>query len=384
MSASSQEQFVSLIARCSLGSPYLFEPETYQKGKGTREPCDLAWWCRDTLFLINMYSGRRSHPHQVEYNLRQFRGWLRAWSLGHRLRGRNDWQTFDLAYSDAITVVLLSIVHGPNARAEIHRDWVGDVPRNDAEARVCLAASLPDSVFSRLAQLGGSCLDLANLLYSIAARPLSASESEAHRILEQRRQNDLAVALRVPGTRPDRDRELDEEVAVTFAGALRELPVDAVSDPQAITPAGGVAVFNDLDWAQTGHLVLRAADLIRLVRDVPIGEIGPLHCWARLLLGDYLFLIGVSDVRNLKEHADGLSQLYRQVAVENPGMSPLLIDYHLVGRPKTQFRAALLALPQVSSPSSVGRIVRAAGQRIESGPIASRSLRAQVVMRSRQ
>jgi hypothetical protein len=242
----------------SHGSPYLFAPETYSLGSGTREPSDLAWSCRDSLILITMQDSRDSYASQVEHNLKQVRGFLRLWDKGTGdLKGSSPYATFSIMVDDHDHLALLSIVSCDDARAEVH-DYATR-PGNQAEARLAVVASLPQSVMEMLAENGGSAADLAAFLTTISAISGGVDEDEALRLL--RTQFDEGVGRAATSVQMPRDKALDELTRTWTVAGLRELPAARAYNQRAVNVHGGVSIFNDLDWERSHHVLYKLADL---------------------------------------------------------------------------------------------------------------------------
>jgi hypothetical protein len=165
--SSDQERTVAEMMAHGFGAPFVFEPEHYRmgaRGQKTTEPGDLMWWCRDTAILIGMterakWSAQRADDHNFE----QLDGWLKRWKEGYRITGKNDLRSFDVSLADVKTLVLLSLMKVPEGHA-----WAWKEPDPDKELPgPLIRASLPQSVFERLALHGGSGVDLADYLADI-------------------------------------------------------------------------------------------------------------------------------------------------------------------------------------------------------------------------
>jgi hypothetical protein len=349
MSASAQEEFLAEVARHSLGAPFLFEPDAFRKGKATREPADLAWLCRDTLFLINMQESAAAHEEQVRHNLRQLYGWLRMWSLGDRLTGRNDWQSFDVGVDDIGCTVLVSVVAGSDSRAELHPAPTTS-PRNVAESRVAAAVTIPAEVLLELARRGGSALDLTDLILRVGRSQDEVSESTALRLLAEHHENALARARVAPEVRRDRDESLDTDVLRLITGGLRPLLTDGVESRSA-TIVNDMALFNDLDWEMTATLAMRAADAVRAVRDVPVGSVGATQVLGLVELPPYRFVLGATDIGHAGSFGAMLGKTLEDLKTADPEHPPVALTYQIVGRPKVQFMSAMVTAWAQRQPS---------------------------------
>ena len=291
-----------------------------------------------------MHKGSAAHDRQVEHNLRQLRGWLRMWSQGARLRGRNDWQTFDLAVEDVASIVLISVVEGSDSRAQIHRSPFDSI-RNEAERRVAAVATLPAAVILELARRGGSALDLVDLILRISALGEPVDTAEALQFLAEHHQGAFTRAESDQDVRGDRDDSLYREVLSTIARGLRSLLVGKGGHRGSLQSFRGVSVFNDLDWEMTALLALRTADAIRAVRDVPLGEYGPTQVVSVVELPPYRFVVGALDSRQGASFGAALGEVLTRLGTEDPARPPISLIYLLVGRPAVYFMSALLTCP---------------------------------------
>lgn len=119
---SAQEGFVRTLLDIELGAAFTFVPDKWRnEGGQPHEPCDLASVCNGAAFLFCMTSrGRKSADWMIKHNLGQLRGWLREWSKGQRLRGRNSFREFDLGFDEVEHHVLISVVDGAHAAGAWH------------------------------------------------------------------------------------------------------------------------------------------------------------------------------------------------------------------------------------------------------------------------
>lgn len=161
MSASEQEVLVKLFAQ-SMGAPWLFEPEEYAVGSGTREPPDLVWYGPDcVIFMFQTRTGKLDRA--IEHNLKQAGGWMRVWkTLRVPLRGKNVFQSFDLTYEPGVNVIVLSVIAGTFTDVREHA-------QHAARMGVRACYTIPESVLKLLAEQNGSVVDL------LGAIPLMAS-----------------------------------------------------------------------------------------------------------------------------------------------------------------------------------------------------------------
>jgi hypothetical protein len=163
VAASIQEQVLAAWSASVMGRRYVFEPDTYKKGKhAIREPADLAWHCHDTTLLMYMKSGGKGWQRDTEANLRQARGWISEWREGRRLRGKSDDEVFSVAYTSDLAIVVLLVSADP-ALDQIH---VHDEIARELGVHMCATVS---QRFIEAAVWG--CMGVANLTTAIKRWP---------------------------------------------------------------------------------------------------------------------------------------------------------------------------------------------------------------------
>jgi len=348
MSASQQEAFVATIAEASLGAPFLFEPDQYRTGSGLREPADLAWVCRRTVFLFNMTAGKKSPDHQIEHNMKQLLGWLRIWSSGRSLTGTNQWQSFSINVDDVDQIVLLAIVSSSRepAFAKFLWDKVRS-KRNTAEKKLVAAVALPEAVLMDLAQRGGSALDLADYLAQLSTLPGVRAEG-ALQLLEEQNRSAVSRARAVAGshTRPEEATNLAWRVIM----AVRQMPAAAVHRRKVLP---GLTVFNDLDWEDTTRLIVALADCTELVRNVPVGEIGPISSTLTVDAGNYFFIVEAADLAKVQESSQNGIRIFGK----HQSREPILIMNLLTGRPVVQAYSPMIAATPPTNKSATSVVL---------------------------
>ena len=104
MLSSSQEELIAGLSRGTLGRRSIFEPEQYRKGSATREPADVAWFCGDAVVLMYLKGGKGTWQGHMADNLRQARGWLKAWRAGRPLQGSVLEGAVSVAYSPRLAI----------------------------------------------------------------------------------------------------------------------------------------------------------------------------------------------------------------------------------------------------------------------------------------
>ena len=168
--SSNQERIVSILLRCSLGVPFIFEPDEYRKGNSTREPADLVWIAGNAVFFFYMISRKFSSESSkstiegrknklINHNLKQAEGWLKAWKSGQLLTGVNNYYKFSNNYLDFQNVFIVGVIDYGNESGEFHPNFLTDF-------NVKLCATISSNEFEIFAK-GGSPLDLILILNQI-------------------------------------------------------------------------------------------------------------------------------------------------------------------------------------------------------------------------
>jgi hypothetical protein len=183
------------------------------------------------------------------------------------------------------------------------------------------------------------------------------SEEQALQHLDLQRRAGFARAADDPNIEPDRDTALDADVASVLMAGLRKLSSEDVHNPQALS-ADGMAVFNDLDWESTLRLIARSADIVRLVRDVPVGALGPAVAIFEPDLDPYLFILAAADDRELPIVTANTLALQKEGAEDRPQTPPIVVVYTLVGRPVITFMSAMLSMPKQSGQTTTAQTLQ--------------------------
>jgi hypothetical protein len=166
---SQQEQLMGLFSKLAMGEPFFFIPDKYRRGQSPREPADLVWACNGCvvfIYLCRLKDARKS----MEHNLRQAKGWLRAWrTLGQVAKGRNSHNTFSIGSTDAPYphVVILSVIECADAMGIYHRDEV-------ATLGVTMCATIPLSAVACLTGMHASMLDVLHIVDWLRVRHAGA------------------------------------------------------------------------------------------------------------------------------------------------------------------------------------------------------------------
>lgn len=340
--ASIQESFLSDMSRFSFGAFSLFEPDSYRKGSGWREPADLAWVSSGTVVLFYMQAGSGGHERHHEHNLRQARGWLRAWAGGKRMTGRNDSRVFDVALKDARDVVVVSVTGDRDSGLHVL-----DIDRGrlaaDVDQRLVTAIAMSDLVLAALAQMGGSAVDFLDLLLRVATVGESVEPGAAVQMLVEQRDHSRSKALTSSRVRQDRDTELDETI---YRGISTELRAGALrnSTPESAQFDALFETFGDLDWEMRFTLTLVIADMFRLVRDVPIGAVGPTVAGGPLELRPYHFFVAAYDVNKQATFSEQLFAAQRSFTAEHSTEPVVTIHAQMVGRPDVEFASYMISV----------------------------------------
>ncbi len=168
---SAQEALLGPMFQNSMASYFVFMPDEWTKQKGTnREPSDFAWVCNNCVILIHMKSVK-SHTNRqrvvrvrneaIEKNLMQLRGWIKHWKRGQLLKGTNKFAKFSIPFSTDFFVIALSVIKSSDAECIAH-------PEVAKELGITYCATLTQSVIERIIGLGGSTLDLLNIMRSFS------------------------------------------------------------------------------------------------------------------------------------------------------------------------------------------------------------------------
>ncbi len=252
-----QEDVISDLTGFTLGRRFLFRPDDYRKGRGTREPADLAWHCRDTIVLMYMTQTLRGWKEDTKHNLRQANGWMRVWRDGGRfLTGSNEAEAFSVRHNGGLATVVLSIT------ADASLDSIVDDPTAAKTMGVDLCATVSESFIRRFAERGGGISDLVALLVSWpkVKRQVAALTDvewfETFRSLSLDRAAKMAE-WRAPDVLPS---YLD--LATRYVRGLREVPTTGSSSADQEANA----LFADFSFSEQFQLLFtigRASELVR-------------------------------------------------------------------------------------------------------------------------
>lgn len=356
MSASQQEALLRAVAEFGFGGVFLWEPDTYRKGSGWREPCDLAWICKRTALLLNMQEGNRTYARQLDHNLKQLRGWLRMWHAGHVLTGSNAWQSFEIAMDDIDEIVLLSVGDAPDTKLEV----LQFEPRGPAEEKVVTMASVPAEILLDLVRKQGGPLDLAHLLTLTCSADIGPLPVEqAHELVTRVHVTHYRAAL--DKVLPDRDTDRDDEVWRTLFSPLRHLPEalrptdEQHSLWQMIRP---LRALNDMDWHGCLLVTMALVDLIDPVRDLALGETGIMAWAGRRDAGPYTWFLAVGRGDQAVAVQEQTLDLMARAEAEDPRREYLMVMVLISGQGDDVTEVVFVVAGDAEAGSAVGRAFR--------------------------
>ncbi len=367
MSPSSfQEEMIRAATTYSLGAPFLFHPDEYARGKGgKREPADLAWLCRDVLFLFNMTGGRKSAETQVQHNIKQLFGWLRAWEGGERLQGRNDYKTFDIDMHAVDTAVLVSVTQAADDVACFLSEDTARMNSTYGERLCVCCVSLPEAVVLRLVEAGASAADMADFIRYLAKYQRAISAEKALAWVSENHERAIELASRHEGLFLQRERKLDLEIFAMIARGLRSQgwPDDERMEEWRPLleshPLEAGAVFNDMDWQRTWHLTFRLADAVQGMRTVP-PELASV--FVPIAIPPYRFLIWVAEGEVALRRKAPVVEMIHQYTLQDPRRPPTLIALWLKDGSLSDDFPTVCGFQRRVEPSVSRRKIRSAAQ----------------------
>ncbi|MCE0535745.1 hypothetical protein LWF15_09485 [Kineosporia rhizophila] len=199
-------------------------------------------------------------------------------------------------------------------------------------------------------------------MLQIAQEPEGVPEDYGVELVAEAHIAAIQRARSAPNLDSGRDRDLDAATVTDFAVRLREMPYGAIHNASALNMNGSVAVLNDLDWEATTYLMLRAADMIKLVRDVPVGEMGPSMAAALVEAEPYRFLVGATDINNMVAFGQEMTEAIKNLTARYPDNPPISIQYHIAGRPSIEFMSGMLVFPSQVGSSIMSRTFHSCGE----------------------
>lgn len=194
---SKQESFLKTLSSRSMSGPYVFFPDEFANGYGTREPADLVWACNNSVILMNMTTTKlyacdkkndRKFREDVEHNLCQAGGWMKKWNT-IPLIGENDYRKFRIERKDAARIAVVSIVKAGDGLFAATTDHpfceVHEI--RATELGVSLCATFSQSVLEHIIGTGGSLLDILRVAEKFRGNG-EIPEQDAHRIVREYRE----------------------------------------------------------------------------------------------------------------------------------------------------------------------------------------------------
>lgn len=248
-----QERLIALFSKHSMGTPFIFSPEEYQKGKAIREPADLVWSCGNCIVLFYAYKTEKSGINKaIEHNLKQAKGWLRAWKdLDISLKGKNEFQEFNIGFGEHKHIIVLSIIECPQAMAVYHLHEAQNL-----DISVCV--TLPFSVLEKMVELYVGLPDFILLLTDLKESNTLSEKEMLTRIASYKNEMEIVTGFAVA---PNHFKNHSEFVKFLIRGLKlnQSLPLIGISQ-----------IFNDLLLLDQYKMILeyhRAREKIRQVKN---------------------------------------------------------------------------------------------------------------------
>lgn len=157
-----QESVLEELIQRSFGAQNLYVPHRYARGNGLREPADLVWHSGKVAIFFYLKSGEKSLEKQDLGNIRQAKGWARYWSRksSNFLKARNRYgDTLILQSSQINIAIYVSIVSHPSGIVFHSINEIGP------PGFLC---TIPEHLVHELASIGGTSIDLLNILLRYA------------------------------------------------------------------------------------------------------------------------------------------------------------------------------------------------------------------------
>jgi hypothetical protein len=278
------EKLAALLSRRSPGAPFLFTPDEYRNGRTTGRPCDLVWACSGCVILFAACDSARPREKMARHNFNHLKAWYREWHAGRRIRGRNAMSSFDIAFDQYPHRVLVSVVKGAEATAEIHPEIEAELAASGLP-RPTRCATISQNVIEYLAENAGGVPDLLQFVDDLGGKaPLSADE--ALRAIRRRHNASFNFVM----SEPYRDE---------FRGDPRLYTQDPIyaalqCGPMRTGDILAASLLGDLSWPQMVRLVCHARHLERKAESLPPDMFGVRSARAVLDFPPYLFGLIVS------------------------------------------------------------------------------------------
>lgn len=299
--ASRQEQVLREFTKITSGSQQVFHPDLY--GRTAKEPADLAIVTGRLALVFYMKDSRLGFDKLVRKNLSQARTWLRRWSLGEKLRGKNEWREFDVTWDDIDDIVVVSVLDGPEAACLAHPTAFAEVPK------VALAVTIAGECLFRLAEKSGGTRDLLAFLEGIAADGEKVSPSAAVEMLAAMQEAAFAELTKFLADRGQQTRPSD-----VITGYLHSINLGTKADPVAQKDL-------NLDWSDLATISRMATASIDML--APFGKFGPIVCGAIHRKRRYAVVAAVS-IEALAERFDDCRPFH------DPDL-PMVFYFYLLG-----------------------------------------------------
>lgn len=231
---SPQEVLVNELSRWSFAAPFLFFPDKFLKGRSSRQPADLAWACNGCVLLMYMKDTVQDADWAVGKNLDQAAGWMREWTNGRLLTGRNAWHEFSIPHSADLNVVVLSVVkHG--AYAHSYSELA-----DKHKVRIC--AALPESAIRSLAHSGSSALDILVLLAELGrySQRGPIPETQVQEIVRRHMIDSFKMAIENQPLHPGLPllKRITATTVTNMLGRLVPLRISGTPTPRSPQPVG--------------------------------------------------------------------------------------------------------------------------------------------------
>jgi hypothetical protein len=168
---SDQETVLEEFMQHSFGAQHLYVPKKYRKGTAQREPADLAWSADGLVVLFYMTASTKKLKDQIEHNRRQANGYHRLWATNkpqYALKGRNQFGDECSVSYDSVQVYLTLLVVSDECGIDILQP-ITPKTRN-------AVIVVPEMLLHRVAQFGGSIVDLLTLINIFLSSRLEANK----------------------------------------------------------------------------------------------------------------------------------------------------------------------------------------------------------------
>lgn len=324
---SKQEKIINTLSEKSLGAPFIFAPDEYKKGNATREPADLVWACNNCIFLFYMKSKedkmgkevavlKRRKEKLIIDNIKQAKGWLSEWRNGRNLKGKNKFRSFDIDYKEYRNIVIIGLIDYGNEDGYYHQDY-------EKELDVRLCTTLSHRTFELLVSLDITAIDLILLILDLKERDLNGAPNvllnigldyynKAHQYAWESAKN------LIPSVLPE--KELLNTINRVFRELRSNLLLKIKSDHEEDNYTA--SIFNDISLKDYYQLVIVLSQRIKYHEEDPRRMIVYLQ-----ELENYIFIIGVSDIRNFHIMSENQFEAVRKLEELNLAKTLLMVAF---------------------------------------------------------